>query len=628
MNRTLRLCTIVLASTVTLLGEAAIAIPQDAPAGQPGGAQGQQGQNGQDGQGGRQRRQRRDQQGAQQGAAGQQDGAQGAPPPPGQGGRGQRGGMGQGMGGGMGRMGGMGGLTRQFTARMEPDFMKRDVPIIQEQLKLDDGQVTVVETFVTDYTEAFEPLAEETRTAMQDSFRSIMQGFMGGAMQERMRDLFEGVQKDMEQLQQENGGAEVDPEVRRKLFQERVDKLQQEMTAERAANGQDAEQRRLMQEIVDASNAFLTKKIALRKELVEGVKGVLRPDQAAGWDAFERFLRRERAMGNGILSAEGTNLIFVLDDAGLSQAGVDATKAILDNYELQLDGALKTRDEFLESSEPRLLKAMLDANTQESTRIVDQQLSMRKAVRDVNERFRTEITQALPAEDGATFNLAALKAGFQRTFNTTPTQRMFTEAQKIEGLSAETVAAIVDLSSQYERELMAVNDRIVAATKKQEVERTKEDMERGMSMMNGTGSWSSFMGRGGFRGGDDGQPDPVRDAFDDRAKLAESYQDRLKALLTPEQFDSLPKGNDRGGRGGPGGGMGGQAGGGFGSGKISEMPEQFQERAKQFDANGDGSLDDGERQKLFEDFRNRRGGGGQGGGQGGGRGGQQGDNGA
>lgn len=531
------------------------------------------------------------------------------------------------MGGGMGRMGGMGGLMRQFTSRMEPDFMKRDVPVIQEQLKLDDGQVTVVETFITDYTDAFEPLAEETRTVMQDSMRSIMQSFMGGGMQERMRDLFEGVQKDMEQLQQENGGAEIDPEVRRKLFQERMDKLQQDVTAERAANGQDAEQRRIMKEIVDASNSFLGKKVELRKELVDGVKGVLRPEQLANWEAFERFLRRERAMGNGILSAESTNLIFVLDDADLTQAGIDATKPILDNYELQLDGALKARDEFLESSEPRLLKSMLDANTQESTRIVDQQISMRKAVRDINERFRTEITQALPAEDGAKFNLAALKAGFQRTYNTTATQKMFEEAGKLEGLSAETLAAITDLASQYERELMAVNDRIVSATKKQEVDRTKEDMERGLSMMNGTGSWSNMMGRGRFGGGDQGQPDPVRDAFDDRAKLAESYQSRLKALLTPEQFEALPKGNERGGRGGMGGGPGGM-GGNFGSGKISEMPEQFQERAKEFDANKDGTLDEAERTKMFEDFRNRFRGGQGGGGQGGGQGGRAGDNGA
>jgi len=605
-----RLCAIALTASVTLLSDVVAAIPQDAPAGQQGGGQ-------DEGQGGGQRR-RRDQQAGQ----GQQGGGQLAPPQ-GEGDRGQRGGGGRGgMGGmgGMGRMGGMGGLMRQFTSRMEPDFMKRDVPIIEEQLKLDDGQVTVVETFITDYTNAFEPLSAETRTVMQDSMRSITQSFMGGGMQERMRDLFEGMQKDMEQLEQENGGAEIDPEVRRKIFQERMDKLQQDMTAERAANGQEAEQRRMMKEIVDASNSFLTKKVELRKELVDGVKGVLRADQLANWDAFERFLRRERAMGNGILSAESTNLIFVLDDADLTQAGIDAAKAILDNYELQLDGALKARDEFLESSEPRLLKSMLDANTQESTRIVDQQISMRKAVRDINERFRTEITQALPAEDGAKFNLAALKAGYQRTYNTTATQKMFEQAGKIEGLSAETIAAIADLGSQYERELMAVNDRIVSATKKEEVDRTKEDMERALSMMNGTGSWSNMMGRGRFGGGDQDQPDPVRDAFDDRAKLAESYQSRLKALLTPEQFEALPKGNERGGRGGQGGGPAGT----WGSGKISEMPEQFQERAKEFDANKDGTLDEDERKKMFEDLRNRLRGGQGGGGQGG----RAGDNGA
>ncbi len=598
-----RVSAVAIACAITLLGELPVAFAQ-APPPPPADAAGQPGQ----GQGQGQRSGR---------GQGQQDGGPGDE-------RRQRGGFGGGMGGGFG------GLQRQFLKRMEPDFMKRDVPIIKEQLTLDDGQATVVETLIVDYVDGFEPVAEETRTKVQEAVGAIAQSFMGGGMQERMREAFDSVRSDMEQLQQENGGAEVDPEVRRKLFQERIDKLQQEVEAERATTGQADEQRRLIQEIVDASNAFLTKKVALRKETAEAIKAVLRADQAAKWDSFERFLRRERAMGNGVLSGEGTNLIFVLDDAGLTQAGIDASKSVLDNYELQLDAALKSRDEFLESSEPRLLKAALDQNTTEADRIVGNQLSLRKGVRDINERFRVELTQALPAEDGEKFSLAALKESFRRTYATTDTQRRFEEALKLEGLSAEVMEAIVSLQSQYVRELMAINDRIVTATKTQEVDRTKEDMNRGLQMLNGTGSWSNMMGRRGGRGGNDGQPDPVRDAFDSRAELAETYTDRLKALLTPEQFELLPKGgNERRGPGGPGGGPGG---GGFGSGLISEMPEQFRERAKQYDTNSDGTLDEAERTKMFEEFRGRFQGG-QGGGAGGqggpGRGGrQQGDNGA
>ena len=62
--------------------------------------------------------------------------------------------------------------------------------------------------------------------------------------------------------------------------------------------------------------------------------------------------------------------------------------------------------------------------------------------------------------------------------------------------------------------------------------------------------------------------------------------------------------------------------------KLSDLPEQAQERMKQFDKNNDGTIDDTERQAMMEEFRQRGGpgamfgGGGPGGGQGGGNGGR------
>jgi hypothetical protein len=86
--------------------------------------------------------------------------------------------------------------------------------------------------------------------------------------------------------------------------------------------------------------------------------------------------------------------------------------------------------------------------------------------------------------------------------------------------------------------------------------------------------------------------------------------ERLEKLLTPEQFESLPKGRDNNGRGGMGGMMGGN-----GPIKLSDLPQQAQDRMKQFDKNNDGTIDDKERVAMTEAFR-----GGMGGGGGGGRG--------
>jgi hypothetical protein len=112
--------------------------------------------------------------------------------------------------------------------------------------------------------------------------------------------------------------------------------------------------------------------------------------------------------------------------------------------------------------------------------------------------------------------------------------------------------------------------------------------------------------------------------FEKRTETNDTYMDRLENLLTPEQWEALPKGREGRGGGGPGGF------GGFGGGgpiKLADLPEQAQERMKQFDKNNDGTIDDTERQAMMDDFRQRggpgmMGGGGQGGGQGGGRGGR------
>jgi hypothetical protein len=142
---------------------------------------------------------------------------------------------------------------------------------------------------------------------------------------------------------------------------------------------------------------------------------------------------------------------------------------------------------------------------------------------------------------------------------------------------------------------------------------------RVVGLLNGDVSFASMMGRDR-----NNQTGEVAEITQKRRETNDTYMERLKSLLTPEQFESLPRGGGGGGgRGGNGGGGGGGGGGGmFGSGpiKLSDLPEQAQERMKQFDTNSDGTIDDAERSKMMEAFRNRGGGGGGGGdGEGGGR---------
>jgi len=546
-------------------------------------------------------------QGGGQGQGGQGQGAQGGQG----GGRGQGGfgfgGGGGGQGGGGGR-GGMGAFSQLMT-RYKADFLRRDIPLFKEQLSFDEGQMVIVETLLNDYDLAFNPAAEASQQKIQEAGMRMFQSFMGGDMREKMRTMRDTIQQDVEQMEVENGGPLSD-EARQKFFSQRMTKMGEEMAAERKATGADLETKAIMEEIVAEINRWSGEKAAFKSIVIGGIEATLGNNQEAKWAKFQRFLRREKSMDNAILSGEATNLFVVMDEAGVSQTSIDGSAKTLDDYELQLDNALVTRDGYIDQSDPKMMRTVLDGDIAAAKAIAERQITLRKAVREVNDQFRTMIVGAMPAEDGAKFNQAALAAAFRRVYRQTRTTEMFTKALELTDLSPEARTAVSALQVAYIGELAGMNDRVVTATRKEEPQQRLEESERMIGMMSGTVSPMSMMGR---QFGQNNAADPVGKLMDDRGVMGTRYMDQLKALLTPEQQELMPKGRD-----------GGRNAGAFGTGKISDLPEQFQEAAKKADKNKDGTIDEDERTELFRGMRGGQGGGGQGGGGRGGQGGQNG----
>ena len=577
------------ASAMSLdLGASAAASTQDGTqqgaGGQAGGAGGGRGQGRGEGQGGgRGERGNRGDGGNEGGEAGRGRGGRG-----GMGGMfgGGRGGMGGGMGGGRGGMGAMSSIMTRF----QPDFMRRDVPLFQEQLGLDGGQMVIVETLINDYDLEFQPKVEEIRQQMQDSMMQIFRSFMTGDFRERMRGVMEGVQADLEQMEKE-GGAPLDDEARRRYFRERMEKVTEEIMAERKANGQDAEMRATMQVMFDGMTQWLATKKRMKAAVVDGIQATLTQEQGARWPAFERFLRREKTMDDAILSGEGTNLLLALDEAQLPQASLDAARKVLDEYELALDAALKSREDTLDATEPQMLKAIVSANDREAMAAVDRQLSARRQVRDVNDTFVERISATMPAGDGAKFTNAAMAQSYRRVYREDQATRAFVAALAMEGLDPTVATGLAEMQATYAQELAQWNSRLIAAIRKEEPVQRRSEIERVVGMMSGTRGM--MFGPGGF--GNDG-PNPVNDMFDQRAEYINATVERIKSMLTPEQIAALPRGRE----------MGNQP---WGTGRIEEMPEQFRERAKQFDKNNDGMIDTDERREMFRSMRGGGGGG-------------------
>ena len=535
--------------------------------------------------------------GGREGGRGQrmQDGGQGGQ-------RGGRGGMG-GFGGRGGRMGGMGGGMRDVRELMEPDFLRRDVPLFVSQLELDDTQTLVVETLMGDYESDYATASGRVTEQMAEMGRQMFSNMVTPEMRTRFEDEARSIREEIREMQDAAGG-ELDPEQIRNMWRERMGKLQQEIAAEQGDNGMAAQMQATMGEMFARLQEWQAKKAAMRVAFVDGLKIQLTDEQNDLWPAFERFLIREKSLPKARLSGEGLNLFLIVDEAELPEESLATLDPILDEYEVVLDQAIRRRDEVVATTSAQMYRAIQEGDTPGAMRTMERQMQARTALRDVNELYRARLVAELgDSSDAKSLNQAILESGFERIYQPTPTARAFAAAIGIDGLDASVLEAVLATQAAFEAEMAGRNEQLLALTKRFEPQQQLDEAERFVAAVSG------MMAGGGFNPGGfgPGPENPMRESMETRGELDRQYRDRLEALLTPEQVEQLP--STRRGRGGAGGGQ------------FAEMREQALQR---FDKDGDGELSQEERREMMETFRQEgfpgRGQGGGGGGQGGGRG--------
>jgi hypothetical protein len=456
------------------------------------------------------------------------------------------------------------GLREAFAA----DFLRRDVILFVQQLELADEQVPILEAFFQDYEDEFAAGSDRIRAAMQ-KLRPTP-----AAPDDEIAARRQAIHRQIDALRAElrrAAGEERDPDKIRALtkdYQARMEAFY-EALRELSPNVISREEvDTMMREMGTVLAEWETERAAMKAALLANVQSILVDEQRERWPAFERFLRRQKTMVRGKLSGESLNIFALFREMDLR---ADATRELaetIESYDLALDQALRARNENDRRNGRRLAEAVRTRDGATAMPLLDAEIALRVAVRDVNLRSLSAVAAALPPEDATRLVDAANTRAFARVFRPTRTQRLFQAALRLDDLAEAVLTSVLELEAYYTGELGRRNAELRQTMIAHEPAALRFDYA---AVLDPEGSRTAG--------------DAIQSAFDDRARFEREVEVQLRELLTPEQLERLP--SPRGG-GRP-----------VGADAVSIVTR--------FDVDGDGKLDAEEREAMRRYFRSEGG---------------------
>jgi hypothetical protein len=302
----------------------------------------------------------------------------------------------------------------------------------------------------------------------------------------------------------------------------RMRKRLEEMREQFQANDVDQVLRMVFKPIEEWS----VEKRAMGDVFLDNVKVVLTPEQQEMWPKFQRFLYREKHLAKGRLSGESLNLFQIVNDMGLNPLEMQGVQPTVDEYDIALDAALRARQQAMISSQSDMFRSFAEQNPTVSLAILERQVQLSVNVRGVNDRYVESLALVMPEAKSAEFKQKALERAYPRVYRPTPVQAIFTAAKELPGLEPTLLEAIVSLEAAFLSELRTMNAQLAVLVRDWEPREMRLRAEAFARRMTNA------------------QPepieDPTREAFQNRDEMSRRYVRQLQALLTAEQFASLP----------------------------------------------------------------------------------------
>lgn len=298
------------------------------------------------------------------------------------------------------------------------------------------------------------------------------------------------------------------------------------------------EVRKSVEETDDAS-AFMEKMPKLRdqlnkktKELEKSFMGdlqsLLTTEQNASWSSVERHRRRETQLRPGSVSGEGVNLLDVVEGLKLPADVQAKINEPLNDYEMDMDRALISKQRVLEDMSPLEPGRGLDMDAFEERLKKNREAGIK--IKEVNQSHERKISGLLPDDKKAAFSDAIRKATYPTVYRQSRISKSIEVAAKFDDLNQGQKDSLAALKATYDRDAVSLNDKWASAIEEDE----KKGGGGGEVAMIGGGRMRVTMGEG-----DDSSP--LAQARKARRELDDKTRSRMDAILTKEQKERLPK---------------------------------------------------------------------------------------
>jgi hypothetical protein len=285
----------------------------------------------------------------------------------------------------------------------------------------------------------------------------------------------------------------------------------------------------LMEPIV----AWLPEKQKLFTEFMANVKGQLSEVQQERFPRLERAMRREKALADSDLAGEGLDLISLARQMEMPADAMTAAQPSLDQYELALDAALVQRDAAIDGLVGPLATAMEEGDPAEGFAIQGRIMQARVGVRDVQDAWIEKLAAEIPAPHGTAFRERALATGYREAWQPDPLAGFFQAVMAIPSLTDEQRSKVNATRATWNGQLADLRERMVAAMREdgpRKPERDAANMAAKKAAKDGGAAPRPA-------------PETIVPLRVERSKLINETREAVKALLTPEQMESLAAGD-------------------------------------------------------------------------------------